>query len=269
MTEHEDSGGWFRLDGKVAVVTGASRGIGKAIALTYAEAGADVACVARTPADVEAVAKEVRARGRRAVAMPHDMNDLDGIEALVERTVGELGRLDVVVSNAGGSPSYPILDTRPEHLDAAFRFNVVAAFELARFSIPHLLAQGGGSIINVSSMAGNNSPRGQLAYGTAKAALSHMSELMAADLAPRIRVNALLPGAVATDALASWLETLPAEAREVMLQRTPMRRHGHPDDIAACALYLAAPASSWVTGKRFEVDGMAWAELVPKGLVDL
>jgi 7-alpha-hydroxysteroid dehydrogenase len=269
MSEHGDSSGWFRLDGKAAIVTGASRGIGRAIALTYAEAGADVAVISRTPADVEAVADEVRARGRRAVAIAHDMNDIDGIPDLVERSVSELGRLDVVVSNAGGSPSYPVLDTRPEHLEAAFRFNVVAAFELARLSIPHLLAQGGGSIITVSSMAGNNSPRGQLAYGTAKAALSHMTELMASDLAPRIRVNALLPGAIATDALAGWLDTLPSEAREVMMQRTPMRRHGKPDDIAACALYLAAPASSWVSGKRFSIDGMAWPELVPKGLVDL
>jgi 7-alpha-hydroxysteroid dehydrogenase len=269
MSEHEDSSGWFRLDGKAAIVTGASKGIGRAIALTYAEAGADVAVVSRTASEIEAVADEVRARGRNAVAMAHDMNDIDGIPALVERTVAEFGRLDIVVSNAGGSPSYPVLDTRVEHLEAAFRFNVVAAFELARLSIPHLLAQGGGSIITVSSMAGTNSPRGQLAYGTAKAALSHMTELLAADLSPRIRVNALLPGPIATSALASWLETLPSEAREVMLQRTPMRRLGHPDDIAACALYLAAPASVWVSGKRFPIDGMAWAELVPKGLVDL
>jgi len=269
MAAEQDPASWFRLDGKVAIVTGASRGIGAAVARALADAGADVALVSRTAADVEKVAVDVRAKGRRALAMAFDVNDLDALAGLVDRTVAELGGIDVVVNNAGGSPSYPVMDTRPEHLEAAFRFNVVAPFELSRLAVPHMLARGGGSIVNVSSMAGTNKPRGALAYGTSKAACSHMTELMAADLAPRIRVNAVLPGAIATDALGQWLEQLPSEARDVMMGRIPMRRLGTAEDIAAAVLYLAAPASSWVTGKRLEVDGAAWGELVPKGIDDL
>ncbi|HEY2562414.1 MAG TPA: glucose 1-dehydrogenase [Acidimicrobiales bacterium] len=259
----------FRLEGKVAIVTGAGKGIGAAIARAYADAGADVALMSRTASDLEAVADDVTARGQRALVLPGDMNDFAVLAELVSRTVGELGGLDVVVNNAGGSQSHPFLDTTVQQLEASFRFNVFAPFELSRLAAPHLLDRPGASIINISSMAGRNAPRGQLAHGTTKAALSQLTRLMAADLAPRIRVNAILPGAVETESLGNWLSSMGPNIRQTMIQRTAMRRNGAPDDIAAAAVYLAAPAASWVTGKLLEVDGSANPELVPKPIDDL
>lgn len=259
----------FRLDGKVALITGAGKGIGAACAATLADAGADVALMARTAADLDAVAGQVKDAGRRAVVLAGDVNDLALLARFVDLAVGELGRVDVVVNNAGGSYSPPFLDTRAEHFQAAFHFNVIVAFELTRLAVPHMLAGLGGSVVNISSMASRNPVRGQLVYGTAKAAMSHMTELMAADLGPRIRVNAVLPGAVETEALNRWLDTLDPSTRDEMLKRVKMRRHGRPDDIANAVLYLASPASSWVTAKLLEVDGGAINEPVPKQIPDL
>lgn len=259
----------FRLDGRVAVVTGAGRGIGAAIAVELASAGADVALLARTESDLRAVAARVEALGRRALVHLGDANDLDALAEVVERTVGELGGLDVVVSNAGGSVSRPFLETRVEQLERSFHFNVSVPFELVRRAVPHLLARGGGSVLVVSSVAGSRVTRGGLVHGTTKAALSQMTRLMAADLAPRIRVNAILPGAVETEALARYLDEMDPDARSVMAARTAMRRNGTPDDVAHAARYLCSPAASWVTGELLVVDGLGADDLVPKSIPDL
>ncbi|MGE0879040.1 MAG: glucose 1-dehydrogenase [Acidimicrobiia bacterium] len=261
----------FRLDGKVAVITGAGKGIGAETARVLADAGADVALTARTESDLTGVAADVQALGRRALVVPGDVNDLGLLATLVDRTIAEFGRVDIVVNNAGGSASPPFLDTRVEHFNAAFHFNVLTAFELSRLAAPHMLTgpEGGGAIVNISSMASRNPVRGQLVYGTVKAALSHMTTLMAADLAPRIRVNAVLPGAVETEALNRWLDMLDPSTRDEMLKRVKMRRHGVPSDIANAVLYLVSPASSWVTAKLHEVDGGAINEPVPKATPDL
>ena len=259
----------FRLDGKVAIITGAGKGIGAAIALAFADAGANVALVSRTESDLKTVAAGVEARGRRALVHPLDANHLDQFADLIGRVTGELGHLDVVVNNAGGSRSYPVLETTPEHLEQSFHFNVAAPFELSRLAIPRLLERPGASIINISSMAGRNAPRGQIVHGTTKAALSQLTRLLAADLAPKIRVNAVLPGAVETESLANWLSSMSPDIRATMIERTAMHRNGVPDDIAMAAVYLASPAAAWVTGKLFEVDGSANPELVPKDLPEL
>ncbi len=259
----------FRLTDKVGIVTGAGKGIGAAIAIAFAEAGADVALLARTESDLEDVATEVRARGRRAIAIPFDMNDLDRLPAALEHVTAELGGLDIVVNNAGGSPSFPFLDTRVANLEGSFHFNVSVTFELVRLSVPLLLARGGGSVINISSVAGQKSTRGGLVHGTLKAAVSHMTKMMAADLAPRIRVNAILPGAIETDALKRYLSAREASIRDTMHSRTAMRRNGRPDDISPAAVYLASPAAEWVTGKLFEIDGGASDDLIPKTIPDL
>jgi 7-alpha-hydroxysteroid dehydrogenase len=262
----------FRLDDRVAVVTGAGKGIGAAIAQAFAEAGADVALLARTEADLEAVASSVEELGRRAVVIPTDVNDLKALAAAVERTVETFGGIDVVVNNAGGAIPMPMLDTRVPDLEAAFHFNVSAPFELTRLAVPHLLERGGGSILNIGSMAGAHASRGFVPYGTVKAAIHHATQLMAADLAPRVRVNAILPGAVETDALKMYLDymdTKDPSIRTTMLERTHMHRNGTPEDVAAAALYLCSDAASWVTGKLLEVDGGFGFELLPRTIPDL
>ena len=242
----------FRLDDRVAIVTGAGRGIGEGVALALAEVGADVVCAARSRDQLEAVAERVRGLGRRALAVPCDVNEREQLEALVERTRKELGRIDVLVNNAGGTPPKPALRTSERMFESAFRFNVTSAFLLSRLAIPHMLEAGGGAIVNVSSAMSWLVERGFVAYGTAKAALSHMTRLLAYETAPRVRVNALAVGSVATSALEPFLTP---EVRQRMVSLTPMRRIGEVEDIALAALYLASPASAFVTGKVFEVDG--------------
>jgi 7-alpha-hydroxysteroid dehydrogenase len=248
----------FRLDGRVAVITGAGRGIGAGCALAFAEAGADVAIIARTAEQLEAVAADVRALGRRALVFPADVNDLGVLDRFVDATIAELGRLDIVVNNVGGSMPTALLDTSVKMFEQAFHFNVTTAFALSKAAIPRMLETttpetGGGSIVNISSVMGRVRERGFVAYGTAKAALAHMTRLMAADCAPRIRVNAIGVGSVATSALEMVLTN--DDLRNEMVDGTPLARLGEVDDIAIGALYLASDASSFVTGKVLEIDG--------------
>jgi 7-alpha-hydroxysteroid dehydrogenase len=242
----------FRLDDRVAIVTGASRGIGRGIAHAFAEAGAHVACAARTSEQVEELAGEIRGLGRRALAATCDVNDTGQLESLVSRTLDEFGRVDVLVNNAGGWPPTPMLQLTGAAFEEAFHFNVTTAMELSRRVIPHMLQAGGGAIVNISSALSHMVEPGFVAYGTAKAGLSHMTRLMAAEFAPRVRVNALAVGATLTDALGLFVK---GELKRQMEELTPLGRLGEVEDIAAAALYLASPAASWVTGKIFEVDG--------------
>lgn len=257
----------FRVDGRVALVTGAGRGIGRACALALAEAGADVVLAARTFEQVEAVAEEARAFGGRAEPVSFDVMELDRLDDLVDIATDRLGGLDIVVNNAGGSFPKPLLETSVASFERAFRFNVTTAFELTKVAVPALLARGGGSVVNISSAIGRMSDRGFAAYGTAKGALSHLTRLMAADLSPHIRVNGIATGSIATSALDMVLTD--DALRTAMEDATPLRRLGLPEDIAAGVLYLCSPAGSYMTGKLLEIDGGLQAPTLGLGLPDL
>ena len=256
----------FRLDGKVAIVTGAGRGIGRAVAEALAEVGADVVCAARTVEQIEATAAHVRGFGRRALAVACDVTERAQLERLVSETVRELGGVDVVVNNAGGWPPRGWQRTNERFLEGAFRFNVTQAFLLSRMAIPHMRERGGGAIVNVSSAISRLIDPGFIAYGTSKAALNYLTKSLAAEVAPDVRVNAIAVGAVDTSALRPFLNE---ELEAKMAALTPMRRIGRPEDVAIMALYLASPASSWVTGKIFEVDGGTERSNWPLDLSDL
>lgn len=257
----------FRLDGAAAVVTGAGRGIGAATAVALAEAGADVVVAARTADQLEEVAGRVAATGRRAVPVVGDLSDLDAVASLAEVTDRELGRLDVVVNNLGGTMPRPLLDTSPGFLERAFHFNVATAHALVRTAVPRMLAGGNGAVVNISSVMGRVSGRGFLAYGTAKAALAHYTRLAAQDLAPRIRVNAVAVGSTATSALDVVLDS--DELRTTMEERTPLRRIADPEEIAAVVVFLASSAASYVTGAVVDAGGGLDMPNLDLGLPDL
>ena len=243
----------FSLTDRVAIVTGAGRGIGAACALALAENGADVAITARTESQLDEVAAQIDAMGRRALVVPADVSDTSVLADLVDRTKDAFGGVDIVVNNAGGAMPQPFLDTSERAFEAAFHFNVTTAFTLTKLAVPHMLERGAGSVVNISSAMGRLTDRGYAAYGTAKGALSHLTRLLAMDLAPKIRVNGIAVGSVATSALQIVLDT--PEIRDEMVAKTPLGRLGEVDDIALAALYLASDAGSFITGKMLEVDG--------------
>jgi len=243
----------FRLDGQVAIVTGAGRGIGAAIASTLAEAGADVVIGARTADQLAGVAATIEAHGRRAVAVDGDLDGRTGLARLISAADGEFGGVDIVVNNLGGAPPAPFLDTSEMAFAGAFAFNVTSAFNLTQLAVPSMVSRGGGSVINIASTAGQFAIRGLSAYGTAKAALIHLTRELAQDLAPRIRVNAVAPGAIATSALDGVLTNPRIE--EAMVAGTPMRRIGDPEEVASAVLYFASPAAAYTTGQVLAVSG--------------
>ena len=248
----------FSLNGQVALVTGGGAGIGKAICLMYAEAGAAVACTDVKETDAQVVADECAEFGVRAIGLKLDVtNEIERI-AVMERVAKEFGKLSVLVNNAGGGGPKPF-DMSMEDFDWAFELNVFALFRLSQLAAPHLKAAGGGAIVNISSMAGENKNKRMCSYGASKAAVNHLTRNMAFDLGPdNIRVNAIAPGAIRTAALAT---VLTPDVEKAMLKHTPLGRLGEVSDIAAAALYLAAPASAWVSGQVLTVSGGGVQEL--------
>jgi len=245
----------FSLDGKVAVVTGASRGIGRAIALGLADAGADVAVAARTESDLERLVDEIRGRGRKALAVPTDVLDRSAIESLFDKTIDELGGFDILVNNAGGTRFVaPITTLRPEGWDKVIDLNLNAVFHATQLAAQRMVDRGGGSIIQISSVAGVQGAEGLSFYSAAKAGVRLMTQAVARELASSgVRLNSIAPGWIATDLNANmWSDEGTRESMEDMI---PMGRLGQAEEIVGPAVFLASDASSFVTGATLLVDG--------------
>jgi len=246
----------FSITDQVAIVTGAGRGLGAATAVALAEAGADVLISARTERQLDRVAEQVRATGRRCLVVPADLSDLDAVAGLAQAAYDEFGRLDTVVNNVGGTFPTEFLKTTNDFLNEAFSFNVTTAHALSVAAVPLMLKDDDGkqkSIVTISSMMGRTADRGFIAYGTAKAALAHWTKMAAQDLAPRIRVNGIYVGSIMTSAL-EYVAGQP-ELMGQLESKTPLKRVGEPEDIAAGVLYLSSRAGQYVTGKLLEIDG--------------
>lgn len=244
----------FDLSGKVAVVTGGTRGIGRAITEGFAEVGADVVPTSRTQADVEEAVDAVEARGGRSVAVTTDVSDDDDIETLFEQTAEEVGDVDVVVNNAGINPDHALgrpEDVDPDSFDMTVDVNLRGAFRCAQLAASHLGE--GGNIINIASVGGLVGLPRQHPYVASKHGIVGLTKSMALDWAPDVRVNAIAPGYVATELTNELQEN--DELRESIIRRTPMDRFADPAELASPAVFLASDAASYVTGTCLSVDG--------------
>jgi len=246
----------YRLDGKVALVTGGSRGIGRATALGFAEAGADVAIASRKLPDLEKVAEEIRKLGRKALSVAAHVGRTEDISNLVSRVTDEFGKIDILVNNAGTSPALASSLEVDERLwDSVMNLNLKGLFFLSQAVAAVMKSHGGGRIINVASMDGFRPEANIGTYAISKAGVIMVSKVMALELARyNIRVNTIAPGNVHTRLGDSRFLAMPEYEAE-MVKRTPLRRIGEPDDMVGAMIYLASDASSFVTGECIIVGG--------------
>ena len=245
----------FSLEGKVAIVTGASRGIGKAIALGLADAGADVVVAARTASDINIAANEIIAKGGKALAVPIDVRLSDQITNLIEKTVAEFERIDILVNNAGGTFTAPTMELSEGGWDAIIRENLKSVFLCCKAVAKVMIEQKKGNIISIASIAGIRASPNNAAYGVAKAGIINLTKTLAIDLAPyNVRVNAIAPGYIATPGILQLQKDRP-ERIEAMSRRIRLSRLGQAEDIVSGVIYFASDASSYVTGETLLIDG--------------
>jgi len=250
----------FSLEGKVALVTGGSRGIGEAIAIEFAKAGADVAVTSRKLPELERVAGEVRKLGRKALAIETHVGRLDQIQTCIAKVMAEFGRIDILVNNAGTSQAMPALEYTERAWDAVMNLNIKGLFFLSQGVAKIMKEQGGGSIINIASVSGIKAEVPVIAYSVSKAGVIMATKSMAIEWGQyHIRVNAIAPGPVITKLYDSHFVGMTEEqinkAHETVGNRLPVRHLGQPYEIADAAVYLASDASSFMTGHTMVIDG--------------
>jgi len=240
------------LAGQVALVTGAGRNIGRAIAIRLAEAGADVAVVGRTPAPLEETAAAIRALGRGALPFACEVSDGPAVAATVEKVIEKFGRIDILVNNAGVTRDRLLLRMDEADWDDVMAVNLKGAFHFAKAAARQMVRQKRGRILNITSVIGQIGNAGQANYAASKAGLIGFTKSLAKELAPRgITVNAIAPGFIET----AMTEGLPPEVRENLLRSIPLARFGTPEDVATVAHFLASESAGYITGQVVNVDG--------------
>lgn len=252
--EHTMNLSMFSLEGKVAVITGGSRGIGRAVALAFADAGADVVVSSRKIDDLEIVADEIRARGVKGKAIAAHVGRMEDSKGLIEQTVREFGKIDILFNNAGTNPyNGPLMDQDEKAFDVIMNVNLKSVFFLSQTTARVMKTQGGGCIINTASIGGLRASELGI-YSTAKAALIMLTQVMAKEWGKyNIRVNAIAPGIIKTR-LSEALWKDPVLDRRAVA-RIPLMRLGEPEDVAGCVVFLASTAGSYVTGETIVIDG--------------
>jgi 7-alpha-hydroxysteroid dehydrogenase len=243
------------FSGKVAIVTGAGRGIGREIALHWARAGAKVVCAARSTAEIENVAREIGAAGGVALAVRCDALEEEALRGLVRAAMGAFGRIDLIANNAGAGGAHSTLESSGEEILDVYRLNAIAPFHLSRFAIPHMRESGGGAIVNISSGMAVLQDHGGVAYAAAKAALEQTTRMLAFEFAPEIRVNAIRCGSIRTSMLEEGLFKHQPEIEQELIRWTPAARLGLPEEVAAAATFLCSSESAYITGAILDVDG--------------
>jgi NAD(P)-dependent dehydrogenase (short-subunit alcohol dehydrogenase family) len=244
----------FGLDGRVAIVTGASRGLGRSIALALAAAGADVAVASRSAKELAETAGAVEALGRRGLAVPTDVTVYAQVEALVERTAATLGRLDIVVNNSGIAAVMPLAEMPPEEFRRSLEVNLVGVFNGCRAAASRLIAQKSGKIVNLASMLGAAGLAGYTAYSASKGGVIAFTRALAVEWARHnIQVNAMAPGWFVTDMNSEAFDD--PRIRERLLRDVPARRTGKLEEIGPLVVYLASSASDYMTGQTVFLDG--------------
>jgi NAD(P)-dependent dehydrogenase (short-subunit alcohol dehydrogenase family) len=247
----------FALTDRIAIVTGASQGIGEATAIVVAKAGADVVLASRNVKNLQKVAKGIEELGRKALVVPTDVTITSQIENMVKKTIAEFGRIDVLMNNAGGAAPdliSRILEISEEAWDKVVNLNLKAAFMVCRAVAPVMLQQGKGSIVNWSSVAGLMAYPLTPHYGAAKAGVKNLTATLAAEFAPKIRVNAVAPGPIETSGFTELSRRDP-EVKEKRVRNILLKRLGQPEEVAYTALFLASDAASYITGETIVVSG--------------
>lgn len=244
----------FSLSGKTALVTGGGRGIGRTIAITLAEAGADVAVVARTLSQVESVSTEIKNMGKRSLALQIDVSDSQAVDQMVDRVTTEFGQVDILVNNAGISMAIPLISTDDDSWHRMLDTNVSGPFYCCRAVAKQMISRQSGKIINISSTSGKMATVGGAAYNSSKAALNMLTKVLALELAPHnVGVNAIGPGWFETDMSSPLLET--KEQRAEVESKIPLGRLSDLRDLGVLTVYLSCQASDWMTGQVIYLDG--------------